>query len=393
MKGTFMNMSRTVMVTLLFLAPVFAPHCAVAAEAAGGKADYSRDPAFGGHALNPEFLRKLVDNGYIPTRPPMSDLELAEKLNLNLPPLAPVKAAVEKKDAKALQAALAAYLNSRLAPAQVAPTGKPASNAAQADKWLAPEITFPTPYDLVAPIKYPLGEHMNWFLGWDECQGSMVSDWYWGPHLAEAYQSSGDPKYAERLILLARDFYPTGGRPPAQRPATWLGCGGPWRSQGLHTRLGYLAAAYRGIGAAPCVTDADRVMFLKMFWEHCDALNQLIDRPMVQNFAGAVFDLVDTEMIFPDFRDSPKWLERSTPFYGWMVNGMTSEDGSPLERSGYGYGVVAGLKRGWVKLQNAGAKLPTNIRQRLGKAFEYEIFLPTPTWLCPMFGHGTPIIL
>src|ERR1051325_9755222 len=149
MKGRFMNSSRPMIVTLWLLASVFSPHLAAAAETAGGKADYSHDPAFGGHAMNPEFLQRLIQNGYIPTRPPMSDLELAEKLNLNLPQLAEVKAAAAKKDAKALEQALGSYLNSRLRPVQVTATGKPAANAAQADKWLAPEITFPTPYDLV----------------------------------------------------------------------------------------------------------------------------------------------------------------------------------------------------------------------------------------------------
>src|SRR5438105_3279299 len=121
-----MKMLHGVMMTLVFLLSDLSPSFLVAAETGGSKTDYSHDPAFGGHAMNPEFLRRLVDNGYIPTHPPMSDLELAEKLNLNLPQLAQVKAAVEKKDAPALQAALAAYLNSRLAPAHIAPTGKPA---------------------------------------------------------------------------------------------------------------------------------------------------------------------------------------------------------------------------------------------------------------------------
>jgi len=388
-----MNTLCTMMITRLILTLSFSPVVALAAETGAGKTDYSRDPAFGGFTVDAEYLQEVVRNGYIPTRPPMSDLELAQKLNLDLLELAQVKAAVEKKETAALQAALAAYLNSKLPPAKVNPTGQPAANAENADKWLASEISFPNPYVKREPRKFPLGQNMNWWLGCKGCESGMLTDWYFAPPLAEAYQSSGDPRYAERLLMFARDFYPTAGRPPAQRPATWLGCGGPWRSGSLHTRLGYMAVAYRGIGGAACVTDADRVMFLKMFWEHCDALYQLADRPMIQNFAGAILKLIDTAVIFPEFRDSPKWLERSKTFFGSMVMGMTSEDGGPLERSGYGFGVITGLKQGYTKFRDAGVTPDEAIRQRLEKAFEYLTFLPSPTWLCPVFGHGTPISL
>ncbi|MBI4027373.1 MAG: heparinase II/III family protein [Verrucomicrobia bacterium] len=387
-----MNKIRVKIVSLLFAAACFW-HATVALGASGGVEAHARDPAFGEHPIDPEYLQELVRNGYIPTRAPLSDLELAQKLDLDLPQLAPVKAAVGKGDATVLQMALGAYLNSRLAPARVTATGKPAPNAAAADPWLGSEITFPNPGVDRPPRSYPLGKQMNWWLGCKGCESCRIADWYFAPPLAEAYTANGDARYAERLLAFARDFYPTAGRPPAQRPVTWQGCGGPWRSGGIFHRVGYMAVAYRAIGASPLVTDGDRVMFLKMFWEHCDALYQLIDRPMVQNFAGGFLGLVDTAALFPEFRDQPKWLERSNTFFGHMAQGMVSDDGGPLERSGYGYGVILGLKRGYTKLQGAGANPPAVIRQRLEKAFEYLIFMPTPTWLCPMFGHGTPISL
>src|SRR5437773_6703042 len=73
-----------------------------------------QDPALGKYPLDPAYYKTLVDNGFLPTRPHISDFELAQKLNLDLPQLADVKAAVAKKDRNALEKALAAYLNSRL---------------------------------------------------------------------------------------------------------------------------------------------------------------------------------------------------------------------------------------------------------------------------------------
>src|SRR5205823_7251151 len=95
-----------------------------------------QDPSLGKYPLDPAYYKTLVEMGFLPTKPHISDFELAEKLNLDLPQLAGVKDAVAKKDQKALEQALGAYLNSRLPPMRVVPTGKPAPNAQLADQWL-----------------------------------------------------------------------------------------------------------------------------------------------------------------------------------------------------------------------------------------------------------------
>src|SRR6266571_5015445 len=99
-----------------------------------------QDPALGKYPLAPAYYKTLVEQGFLPTKPHISDFELAQKLNLDLPQLAAVKAAVAKKDQKALEKALGAYLNSRLPPMRVVPTGKPPPNAKLADQWLKPQI-------------------------------------------------------------------------------------------------------------------------------------------------------------------------------------------------------------------------------------------------------------
>ena len=81
------------------------------------------------------------------------------------------------------------------------------------------------------------------------------------------------------MIRFVRSFYRTAARPPAQRPKTLFGAYGPWRAPNASGRImgGYLPATYREIGAAACVTDADRVMFLKIFWEHADYCHRLLE--------------------------------------------------------------------------------------------------------------------
>src|ERR1043166_919934 len=94
-----------------------------------------QDSALGKYPLDPGYYKTLVEQGFLPTRPHISDFELAQKLDLELPQLAAAKAAVAKKDQRALEKALGDYLNSRLPPLRVVPTGKPPPNARLADQW------------------------------------------------------------------------------------------------------------------------------------------------------------------------------------------------------------------------------------------------------------------
>src|SRR5436853_919174 len=199
-----------------------------------------QDPALGKYPLDSAYYQTLVEMGFLPTKPHIGDFELAQKLNLDLPQLADVKAAVAKKDHKALEKALGAYLNSRLPPMRVVPTGKPAPNARLADQWLKPTILlggkdYPIP-GTQSLDTLPLGDDVDWYRG---SENAFVEPAQWG-HIrivGNAYANSGDPKYAEAMIRYARSFYRTVARPPAQRPKTLFGVYGPWRSLNASGRV------------------------------------------------------------------------------------------------------------------------------------------------------------
>src|SRR5205809_6145221 len=82
-----------------------------------------QDPALGKYPLNAAYYKTLVEQGFLPTKPHLSEFELAGKFDLDLPALADVNAALAKKDGKALEKALGAYLNTRLRPMRAAVTG------------------------------------------------------------------------------------------------------------------------------------------------------------------------------------------------------------------------------------------------------------------------------
>src|SRR5947209_19955331 len=86
-------------------------------------------PTILGQPIDPKQYKGLVEAGYLPLKPELTDSELADKLDLKLPQLAAVRAALAAKEAKALRRALADYLDSKLPPLKVTPTGKPPANA------------------------------------------------------------------------------------------------------------------------------------------------------------------------------------------------------------------------------------------------------------------------
>src|SRR5262245_52233435 len=182
-----------------------------------------QDPALGKYPLDPAYYKTLVEQGFLPTKPHISDLELAQKLDLDLPQLAVVKAAVLKKDLRVLEKALGVYLNSRLPPLRVTPTGKPPPNARLAEQWLKPTLLlggkdYPIPgaQDLAT---LPLGDDVDWYFG---SANAFVEPAQWG-HIrivGNSYANSGDPRYAQAMIRFVRSFYRTAARPPAQRPKT-----------------------------------------------------------------------------------------------------------------------------------------------------------------------------
>ena len=68
-----------------------------------------------------------------------------------------------------------------------------------------------------------------------------------------------------------------------------------------------MPATYREIGAAACVTDADRVMILKIFWEHADYCHLFLEEHVAHNFeVGVLLGLLNMAVTFPEFRDSKK---------------------------------------------------------------------------------------
>src|SRR5258706_14860864 len=124
-------------------------------------------PRINGHLIDPEVYRQLVEHKFLPTRTTfLSDKEMAQKLDLVLPQLGEIKAALDKDDSRALERALIAYLNRKLPAIRPASPPKPVPGADnpelryRPDAWLGTEI----PFNVNGEVKvFPVGERSDWF--------------------------------------------------------------------------------------------------------------------------------------------------------------------------------------------------------------------------------------
>ena len=349
-------------------------------------------PTISGHPIRPETYKAYVEEGFLPLRREMSDFELAEKLNLDLPQLAAVKAAVEKKDSKALEKALAAYLNAKLPPRRYRETGKPAAEHIRkhADVWLGDEIEW-------AGKRWKLGERANWWQSvgpGGQADGGIGFSSFgrWLHPLENAYMATGDPKYARAILAFLRSFYHN-ARPPAKRPKGWghKTFRGPWHSLWASGRImpGYLPSACRIIGVSPLVTDSDRTMILKMFWEHADYCYGLTEVRKAHNFEVHVINgLMNVPLTFPEFRDSSQWLKRVCERFADNMNDTILDDGGAFERTGYHFAYLGPYAANYRRLKNAGTVLPDAFRNKLETMFEWTMWVLAPTLEYPLFGHG-----
>ena len=365
------------MITGLFLSTMLAASLACADENAALR-------KIGSIFIPWQDYEKLVAQKSVPTLPEMSDRQLAEKLDLTRPNLVEVKKAYDARDDKALEKALSDYLNTIWPPRKIEPTGKPPGNAAQADPYMQSSVE-------VAGERYELGEHgekINWwnnFANPDRAIFIQLGEAVW---LSEAYAQSGEMKYAQRAIDFVRAFYHN-ARPPAQREVGWNALG-PWSKGSFRFYRNNLPNLYRNIGASPVVTDADRVMLLKMASENGDYYAKVFELPTAHNFlVGAASYTLDLALAFRDFKDQPLWLKRVAEGLDYNIHHAVGEDGAAYERTGYHFAFIGPYREHYRRLKEAGVPLPASFKRTMETMHEWAVWILAPTKQWPQFGHGS----
>ena len=328
--------------------------------------------------------------------PIMTDAELFDALDLDLPELSAVKAAVAKDDLAAAKTALATYLRHRTSvpwwfdPHQVDP--KTTFNRGRADATLAGEHT-----EISIKHVFP-NDDIDWFYNPTKVRDDLPdnNEWqwqlgrmgYWG-ELARAWWGSGEDKYVDGFVKELRSWVHNCPRPEKVNNSA----GSAWRTIECGIRLGgSWPNAYHRFLSSPRFTDDDLMLYLKSVWEQADYLHNY---PTTGNWLTMELNgLYTTAAVFPEFRKSAEWRKYAMDRLYEELDAQFLPDGAQVELTpGYAnvaLGNILSLPR-LAKLMGRTAEMPADFIARMQKAYEYNLYLMTPDRSLPTFNDSWPV--
>jgi len=287
------------------------------------------------------YAQPITGSGAQPG-PSTSDAEMVADLNLDLPGMEKVKAAVESKD---LEAAKRAYLEYRRTASQakwlVMPSTMPLQ-ASEADDAIGDELIqhhirntfygfFPHEGDMGADFDWtynPVDAHNPLFsMEWTWCVISRTQFW---EQLADAYWKTHDEKYAREWVAELEDFAaknPRTAAVPANKPSLWRTLDSAIR---MDESWPY---AYYHMLNSPSFTPEAQWIYLKEMRDHAILFEGGFRDPRRTGnwVATELSGLYTIAVLFPELKDSERLRKLVTDRMAMELGRMVPPDGFEIE--------------------------------------------------------------
>jgi hypothetical protein len=153
--------------------------------------------------------------------------------------------------------------------------------------------------------------------------------------------------------------------------------------------MGLLQWIYRVVAAAPVTTDADRVLFLKLLYEHGEVMYFFSEEHNVTNFEFypiSVLGILARQ--FPEFKDSHSWRQRATERVLQNMDDALLDDGGAQERSQYNGSYLVSYTAAYRTLLGDRAEAP-QFRQKLESMYEWFMWTLSPLGQYPSLNIGS----
>ncbi len=250
--------------------------------------------------------------------PPMTDAQLFSRLNLDLPGLAAVKAALTTNGVSAAKAALGAYYRQRTGRFHYVDAQNPAASVSNPAGSL----------QAAQPLVNRTGDYATslWdgnIFNWEAATMSSKERMYFFSTFGEAAAVETGDQVAQALIYLMRSF---AWQYHASNPS-----GAMWTtmSTGIRMRTGW-PTAFQCLLQSPAFTDEDIVLFLKTVWDQTDHIYR--NRSDTSNWLTfEMAGLYTSGVVYPEFRDATAWRQSACETAmtdigrGWLPDGMSIE--------------------------------------------------------------------
>jgi len=330
-----------------------------------------------------------------PPGPRLTDAELFDALDLDLPELAAVKRAVALTNPTDCRKALAAYLRGRkrvtwwFDPHRPDRTGGFSKSAADA----AAEGTV-----TVCSIRHTFpGGEIDWFFN-STGKGTPYphdNEWQWQlgrmhfwPHLGAAYSATGDEEYARAFVRQLRSWVTHCPRP---RKGSGNVANSAWRTIECGIRMNSTwPEAYHRFLASPSFTDDAIVLFLKSCLEqarHLRTHRRSGGNWLTMEMAG----MFTVGCVFPELREARAFRADAIRALHTELARQFLPDGAQVELTpGYHNVALSNIMKLATLAERVGRadELPDDFVARSEKAYAYNLRLMTPTRSLPRFNDS-----
>lgn len=321
------------------------------------------------------------------TAPKTTDAELFAALDLTLPGLETVRAAVDGGDLAAAKTALAAYYRARTEPTwffdphtidpSVGYDETRATNAVNATfDIVGTTYTFPggvIDWSYNPTLDGPAADNNEWT--WQLGRMSFWND------LGRAYWSTGDAVYAQAFADQLASFVTTRRVPTVAAN----GAGSSWRTidTGIRASGSWSDAWFRFL-EAPAFDDEHLFLMLKSFYEHGAYLRQF---QTSGNWLTHELDgLYTVGAMFPELREAAEWRTfAAEQMYAAMAEQFLPDGGHYELSPGYHQVSIAHITGLYEVAEVTGhaSELPSDYLTRLETAYLWPIQIATPDWNNP----------
>lgn len=315
--------------------------------------------------------------------PRLTDEEFFDALDLALPTLAAVKAAVDQRDYAAARTAYVQYLKARPVkwyfdwhdrPAK--PADRP--NIRGGEEALARRfVVCSVPYDFK-------GGDIDWTVN---PTNPVNNEWVWqfSRHsfwndLGRAYWDTGDEKYAKEFVYELLDWI---GDCPVPVGRVNNGAGSRWRTIECGIRMsGSWPNAFFRFLSSPSFTDEAVVTMVKSMVEHARYLKQY---PTSFNWLTMESNgLFHVGALFPEFKEAPEWRDTAVQRMYAELDNQVYPDGAQKELStGYHQVSLYNFKGLLDTARLTGFDLPADYMNKLERMWSFNMWGAGPDGCLP----------
>lgn len=337
----------------------------------------------GNGARNPQAVLRLADLRLltIPS-PAVTDSELFSIMDLEMPGLSKVKAAVQSGDLQRAKHEYAEYLRHRDKPVWTFDWRARPRHKSRPEGVDTTEADLTLQHDLISvSVRHKFEGEIDWNLNpidYREWPWQLNRHAFWTT-LGRAYWATGEEKYAREFVFQLRDWATRCAVPRV----TSGNATGTWRTIEAGIRMGHSwPEAFYLFLSSPSFTDEALVTFARSVVDHA---RHLMRHPTGGNWLAMESNgLMHCGVLFPEFKESEEWRSTAAERLYAELDRQVYPDGAQVELStGYHQVSLRNFVAAWKIARLNDAPMPKDYVAKMQRMYDYNLSAAMPGGTLP----------